>query len=123
MTALTFTLADLATGRGLAHAIICFEARYASVAWLGETRLDRKFVERADWRMLELALVVGLPNTSVESTHIVQRILVPADRRSSVLVQWAAKMPLDVAPARVAEILDAWLRDLAAKCDGQVDPA
>jgi hypothetical protein len=56
MRALTFALSQLDTGRGLGHALICADARYASIAWLGAERLDRRFVELGDWRMFLLAL-------------------------------------------------------------------
>jgi hypothetical protein len=50
-------------------------------------------------------------------THVVPWILVAADRRASVLVQRVADLRVDVEHARVAETLDGWLRDLAAKTD------
>jgi hypothetical protein len=112
MRVLTFTLADLATGRGLGHALICPDARYASIAWLGADRLDRRFVAPADWRTFLARLADHFPPTPFESTDIVP-ILLPAERRAAVTVQYVADMPLDAAPERVAERLDTWLRDLA----------
>jgi len=117
MTALTFGIASLSTGAGLGYGMICFEARYASVAWFGADRLDRRVVMRSEWRMLELALQVGIPDTPLQSTHVVPWILVAADRRASVLVQRVADLRVAVEHARVAETLDGWLRDLAAKTD------
>jgi hypothetical protein len=43
LSAITFAIRDLATSRRLALALICPEARYASIAWRGAERLDRRY--------------------------------------------------------------------------------
>ena len=107
MTAISFVLSDLETGRGLAHALICPDARYASIAWIGAERLDRRHVTGADWRLLELAIREKLPPTPLKSTHIVSRILLPEDRRSGIMVQYVAQVPMEIPSSRqTAEHLD-----------------
>jgi len=62
MRAMTFALSDLAIGRGLGHELICADARYASVAWIGADRLDRRFFDPAAWPMYLLALGLRAQN-------------------------------------------------------------
>jgi hypothetical protein len=51
------------------------------------------------------------PPTPFESTHVVPRILLPDDRRRSLMVQYLARQPLEISsPHQVAEQLDAELR-------------
>jgi hypothetical protein len=60
LEAITFTLTDLETGRVLAHALVCVQARYASVWPQNAPRPDRRHVSPADWRHIEADIGTGL---------------------------------------------------------------
>ena len=53
MTAYLFTITSLETGRQLGAALIAPQARYASIAWRGASRLARPFVTPENWREIE----------------------------------------------------------------------
>jgi hypothetical protein len=113
MRTLTFVLSDLRDGRSLGHAVICAEVRYASIAWLGTDRLDRRFVEPSGWQMFLLALSHPLGPGLLPATHIVPAMMLPPARRHSVGIQFVAQLPINATRARVAEDLDEFLRELA----------
>ncbi len=120
-----FNLSALDTGARLGVAVIAPRVRYATVAWQDAAEpLDRRFVHPPDWRLLELAFQEHLPPTPLEQTHIVARVLVSEEDRARVVVQYASVLPLEVAPLRVAEQLDALLRSLSAtRLEEQPDDA
>jgi hypothetical protein len=111
--ALTFVLSDLETGRCLGHALICPDARYASVAWQGNNWLERRLASATDWNLLDLALKHGLQPTPLDRTHVAVRMLLPNEARSAVIVQYLAKFPVDVAPSQVKREFDAQLTSMA----------
>lgn len=109
----TFTITRLATGRLVAHATICVEARYVSIATVGADRLDRVHPSPADWRALEAVGRETLTTVPLDRRHVVARVL--TDSRSEFVVQPLVIAPITVtAPGQVATALDAHLRGLAA---------
>jgi len=60
-------------------------------------RIDRRVVNLADWRLLELELA-GLTTTLFETQHIISRILLPGERRSCTLVELLDAVPVEAAP-------------------------
>jgi hypothetical protein len=117
MRAAAFVLSDLLTGRGLAYALICPEARYCSIAWFGADRLDRRFVPIGDWRSVEARIVEGLPAGPLEASHAIVRALLAPEDRTARIVQYLSVQDIDAAPATVAATLDAWLRGIASPPD------
>ena len=99
LRAITFVLSDLETGRGLAHALICPEARYASIGWCGAERVDRRHATGAEWQLLDLAIREKLPPTPLESSHIMSRILLADDRRRAIVVQYVTQLPIEIPSA------------------------
>lgn len=108
MTAYTFGLTSLETGRLLGEAIVCPQARYVSVAWRGAGRLDRKFVHAASWTRIERELADGWPNGIVDTRSAVGETLI-ADR-VAVVVQLVSKTIIAGLPADIVRILDARLQ-------------
>jgi hypothetical protein len=53
LEAITLTLTDLETGRALARALVCAEARYASILWPNASRPDRRHMSPVNWRHIE----------------------------------------------------------------------
>jgi hypothetical protein len=51
LRAITFAISDLATGRGLALALVCPEARYASIAWRGAEAGKRRAARNGPLRL------------------------------------------------------------------------
>ena len=113
MRTLTFVLSDLEDGRSLGHAVVCAEVRYASIAWLGDDRLDRRFVEPSGWQLFLLALDHPLGPGPLPPTHVVPAIMLPAARRHAVGIHYIAQLPITATHARVTDDLDAFLRELA----------
>jgi hypothetical protein len=100
LSAITFAIRDLATSRRLALALICPEARYASIAWRGAERLDRRYGTPGQWKQIELDPQVGLPSVPLD-----------ANRRRSLAVQYMNVLPIEAARAEsAATVLDALLR-------------
>jgi hypothetical protein len=115
MRILTFTLSHLATGNCVGLALICSEARYASVAWRGIDRLDRKLVTVDEWRAFQSARRDHFSPSPFERDHVVARMLVPVAVRHSITVQYLADRPLEATkPIGVTDLLDGELRRQAA---------
>jgi hypothetical protein len=110
---LTFVLSDAETGLCVGHALIGPDARYAAIAWQGVEQIERRSVHPADWKLLDQALHQGLLPRPLERTHIAVRILLPADRRDGIVVQYLAGYPLGIPPSHAAEEFDAQLTSMA----------
>ncbi len=111
---LTFVISDIETGRVLGLALVCPIAQYASVMWLGRAeRLDRRFIELGDWRIVKRGLRMGVPPGPLESDHVAVRLLLDHPRRRSVYVQYVAEWTIDVPRLNAAQLLDTELRHQA----------
>jgi hypothetical protein len=111
LRAITFAITDLAAGRHLALALICPGARYASIAWRGAERLDRRYGTPGQWKQIEMDLKVGLPSVPLESTSWMVDVLLDANRRRALVVQYMSVLPIEVERAEMAVArLDALLR-------------
>jgi hypothetical protein len=111
LRAITFAITDLATGRHLALALICPEARYASVAWRGAERLDRRYGTPEQWKQIEMDLQVGLPSVPLESTSWMVDVLLDPNRRRGLVVQHMSVLPIEVERVEMAVTkLDTLLR-------------
>src|SRR5262245_17477124 len=99
MTAISFVLTELAAGRIAGHAVICVEARYASVLWHGASsgRIERCHATGAAWQAVEKE-AADLPTELLARGSAVAGLLVP-DKRGDVAVQFLAATPIAVAPA------------------------
>jgi hypothetical protein len=115
-TVLTFTLSDLLTGAGR-FALICPEARYASIASPGGDRLERRFVTPTEWRLFQSEVTLGLPPGPLAADHVVSRILVDERKRKGTAVQYVALQPLEFDALSAAVVLDAHLRALASRTE------
>lgn len=109
MTAHHFVLTSLETGAMLGQALICPEARYASVRWKGADRLDRRFVPALSWKAIERELQDGWPKGLVAVGSTVFLTIVPKGHRGSLQVQFRAGPPIDAVPAAAAQALDGYL--------------
>jgi hypothetical protein len=90
MQAVTFTLSDLATGRWLGLALICVEARYASVFWRGASSFERQLGSAATWRSVDVELKPGLDAGPFPADSGVVRLLLKGERRRGVILQYMA---------------------------------
>jgi hypothetical protein len=118
--AFSFTLKDFETGQLLGLALVCPEARYASVLDVGANRFDRRHALPTQWRELEMDLG-RLPASPVDRSSTVVQLLLDVDRRSNVIVEPLTGMPSDGDPQRSAEVLDALLRGLALRWDMRLE--
>lgn len=115
---LTFSLSVLATGRGAALALICPEARYASIAWRRSDRLERRFVHAVAWQAIERDLRVGLPAGALPDDSAIVHALLDKGWRGTYALQYAADLILEIVPATAAHDLDAELRRQAEALAG-----
>ena len=112
---ITFALAHRETGHGLGFALVAPAQRYASVAWRGATRPDRRFARPADWAEIDGAQLLGLGPGVLDASTPWARVLIPQDRRESVTLQYVSIRDLEIAaPHEAIAQLDALLRSLAA---------
>ncbi len=113
-TVLTFVLSDLLTGAARL-AVICPDARYASIASRSGDRIERRFVTPADWRELAYTLMVGLESGPLPADHTASRILLDERQSKATTVQFVSSQPLDFDPVSAAVVLDAHLRGMASR--------
>jgi hypothetical protein len=114
--AFSFTLTDFESGQLLGLALVCPEARYASVLATGGTRFDRRHALPSQWKELEADLA-RLPASPLDRSSTIVRLLLDVDRQSNVTVQPLTGLPADVEPERSAQLLDALLTGMAARPD------
>lgn len=110
MIACIFTLRDGA-GRFVGQAVVCAAARYASIAWRGAQRFERRFGVPAIWRAIETELSRPIPARQLKPDDPIVQLLV-GDRDRPVMVQYLAQLPLAaaMAPADLVTVLDQRLR-------------
>lgn len=80
--AFSFALSDL-EGRLLGFALVCADARYASVVALGGNRFDRRHALPADWQAIEADLG-RMPTSPLDRSSTVVRLLLDEGKQSSV---------------------------------------
>lgn len=113
MTAITFRLSRLDTGRHAGWGLVCIEARYASIAIDGVGQLVRRFASPKVWLEIEHEVSMGLnPGPLPAASHLAQ--LLVADASPSIVVQWVTAVQVDAAPAEMTGALDAMLKQQAA---------
>jgi hypothetical protein len=82
-------------------AVVCFDARYAAIQWVGATRLDRRHAPAAQWRQFGLMIATLAPGVDVPSEL--------ADwlrEGRGVSVQCTAVHQISAAPMAVTAALD-----------------
>jgi hypothetical protein len=114
--AFSFTLTDFETGRLLGLALVCPEARYASVLGVGVERFDRRHALPTQWQELEMDLR-RLSSSTLDPSSTIVRLLLDVDRRSNVVVRPLTGLPGDGEPERSAQLLDALLKGMTARAD------
>jgi hypothetical protein len=112
MNAITFVLSDLDTGRTLGRALVCVNARYASIAWRGAERLDRVFVRPHEWKGIEMAIAEKLPAGALPAASPIVVALLPEDRRHSIVIQYYTQQPIQ---ADAFDVVAAQLDGLLAR--------
>lgn len=112
MTAYTFTIRLRETSTVAGQALICAEARYASVQWQGQPRADRRFLEPHDWKAIQLELDKGLPSAPLDAESVIAGVLMHYSIRPRYLIHSLAQEPFDETPDRVVLALDQRLRVL-----------
>ena len=109
MTAWTFALSSLETGGPVGLALLCVEARYASVALVGAEHLDRRHASPKAWKNIGQELALGVPRGPVPRTSAVAGLL--TNGSAGTVLQYLNALPINpVEPADVAGTLDALLR-------------
>ena len=101
-------LKHLETGRPLGFALVCAEARYATVSWSGAARFDRRFATASEWlsAMHELQHFEPAP---LAANSVLASLLVPG-RTRTVTVQYLYALPIEAEPSKVVDALDALLK-------------
>jgi hypothetical protein len=92
------------------QAIICPDARYASLMFLGASRIERRFAAPAQWRELKAVLTRRISRAPLPPDHVVPSVLLGANDRH--LVCWHPEVcEVSVtSPARAVASLDEMLR-------------
>jgi hypothetical protein len=111
LRAITFAITDLALGRRLALALICPEARYASIACRGAERLDRRCGTPGSGSRLKWTCRSDCRRLPLESTSWTVDVLLDANRRRGLVVQHMSVLPIEVERVEMAVTkLDTLLR-------------
>jgi hypothetical protein len=109
VTAWTFALSSLETGRLVGLAVLCFEARYASVALVGAEHLERRHASPRAWKDIGQELAFGIPPGPLPRSSAIGRLLTGG--AASIVLQYLNTRPVDaVAPADVVGTLDTLLK-------------
>lgn len=114
--AFSFTLTDFETGELLGLALVCPEARYASVLAVGADRFDRRHALPTQWKEIEVDLG-RLPTSPLDRPSTLVRLLLDVDRRSNVVIQPLTGLPSDGEPGHSAQLLDALLKGMRARSE------
>lgn len=78
----------------------------------------------ATWKLVDAELSVGLPNGPLNKFSAIAMLLVPEERRSSVVLQYIVGLPVEAEPAltvaerlnaALATIIPAWSRSEPSK--------
>lgn len=114
VTAVTFTIRTRERRQLIGQAVICLEARYASVQWTTSPYPDRKFATIAQWKAIQSELDLKLPAAPLEDERAIVQVLVGGDRASGVSVQYLSQeaLPEGTRPDEVVVHLDQRLRQV-----------
>lgn len=99
------------------NALICPEARYASLMLVGASRSERVFATPWQWSELEIVLGARLSQAPLPPAHIVPSVLLGANDRG--LVCWhpeVCEVPV-TSPALAAALLDEMLSSQIAMAE------
>jgi hypothetical protein len=113
MVGRSFALTDLETGRLVAYALLCAEARYAGVLNRGASMIDRQLTSAFHWLNVEDQLSNRIDAGPLHRSSPIVALLLEADRRSSIIVEHLVSTPLEVRTGDVTATLDAHLREFA----------
>lgn len=106
-----FVITRRDTGTPAGHALLCPEARYASVRWARETRLERRHGTPRQWIDGEAESRKGWPKGTVDPAAAVHSLLLSDDAKDYHRLTLLVEPPIaegDTAGAFVAQ-LDAYL--------------
>ena len=113
MVGLSFVLQDLETGRIVGHALVCTEARYASVLDHREWRIERTPASPFQWLCVEEQLGRRIPGGPLHRGSANVGLLVDEPHRASITVEHLMSTPLDLPAETAAETLDEHLLQFA----------
>ena len=108
MTAWLLGLHRLDTGRHVAWAIVCVEARYCSLAVPGVSTLLRRMLAPSDWKAVASELSLGLPPGPLPASGSIARALAH-EAGANVVAQYVTSFDISAGPMEVARALDARL--------------
>ncbi|MEO8483111.1 MAG: hypothetical protein ABI634_12930 [Acidobacteriota bacterium] len=103
-----FTVTRRSTGKLAGHAMLCPDARYATLRLFGETRLCRGFAHPAQWKTIEADLAIGWEKGHVPRASAVAKTLL-GELDSEHALQFVTAIPFDVANGGAAAAFDAYL--------------
>jgi hypothetical protein len=90
-------------------ALVVPDAHYMSIAWSGETRLERRYADPNGWGLLERACAEQFSTSPLEPTHVIVRMLIPAGRRDAVTVWYIGDGHIDAGLGKHMDRIDEWL--------------
>jgi len=111
MTAITFTIRTRERSQLIGQAVICLDARYASVLWTTSPYPDRKFATIDQWKAIQGELDMKLSAAPLDDQSMIVQVLV-GERASGVSVQYLSQesLPEGTRPDQVIVQLDQRLR-------------
>jgi hypothetical protein len=105
-----FALTRRDTGRLVGHALLCPDARFATVLWAGADRLDRRHATPHMWKQVIGDLEIGWEKWVVAGDCSTARFLLDPDARAVVALQLISQPPIDgTTPGEIAAALDRYL--------------
>lgn len=103
-----FVLTDLETGRLVAHAMICPEARYASARWRVPGMVEHRRPAAVHWAAVEADLRIGWEKGLVDGDSATAMAIIPAAIRSDLRAQKVSEV-FGATPEGAARVFDRFL--------------
>ena len=108
MTAWLLRLHRLDTGRHVAWAVLCAEARYCSLALPGVSTLVRRLLTATAWKAVLVELSLGLNPGPLPVAGPIAKALAQ-DAGANVVAQYVTAFEIQAPPLDVTRVLDARL--------------
>jgi hypothetical protein len=110
MTAIILRLFRVETGQPTGWALVCPDARYASVMLHEAAVITRRYADPPKWREMAHEMRIGMHPGPLAATSAIVRLI--AESRSRwIAVHWVAAFQIEADPLELTAALDAKLRE------------
>ncbi len=108
-SALVFALRRAGDGERAGRAVVCADARYVSVALVGESRLGRRFATVSEWQAIEAEIATLSAGATLPSDSTTARV-VAADLGTALVLRLERAEAIEATPGELVGALDGLAR-------------